>query len=155
MSGATLSHLTLPGAVFHHAKMENTFVLNSALVEAAFFDVKGRGLTFRDCDLERASFRGAYLYRAVFTGDPVTGMILDGADFSDANLIQATIAASAREASFRNARAAYARLNQTDLTGAFLDGFRPYKASTVKTVWPGDPPADLLRAPDSSELGST
>lgn len=156
LSGASLAHVITLNAGFDGAKMENTFVLECDMPGSGLRAIKGRGLTFRDCNLAESTFRDAYLYRAVFTGDPVTGMILDRCDFTGANLIQATIAASAREAILRNARAAYARLNQTDLTGAMLDGFKAYKASTVKTVWPdGKAPADVLVAPDSSELGST
>jgi len=155
LTSAQLVDCTLKHATLYSARLENTVINQSRLHGAVFASIHGRGLTVRDSAMFGALFENAYLYRACFTGDPVTGMVLDGADFRGANLIQATIAASMRGAKLNGARGAYMRLNQTDLTNADLEGFRAYKASAVKTVWPGDPPADLMVAPESQEIGST
>jgi uncharacterized protein YjbI with pentapeptide repeats len=155
LTSAHMVDCTLKHAAFYSARLENTVINQSRLPGATFASAHGRGLTFRDSNLRGALFENAYLYRAVFTGDPVTGMVLDGADFTGANLIQATIAASMRGAILKNARGAYMRLNQSDLTNAEFDGFRAYKASAIKTVWPGEPPKDLLVTQESNEIGST
>lgn len=145
-----------PIADFTHASLENSHWGRVNAQGASFAGIRGRGFTVRDSDLARADFTNAYLYRAAFTGDPVTGMILDQAGFAGANLIQANLAASMRDTDLTDARAAYARLNQSDLTLAKLDGFTCYRASTVKTVWPdGYEPVDVLVGVESRELGST
>jgi uncharacterized protein YjbI with pentapeptide repeats len=91
-----------------------------------------RGMTVRDCDFNRADFTGAYLYRASFTGDPVTGMQLQGASFRGANLIQAYIAANLIDSDFCQLIGAYSRFNQSDLTNAKLNAATLYQASFVK-----------------------
>jgi uncharacterized protein YjbI with pentapeptide repeats len=155
LTEAMLVDCSFRDAVFDCARLENTVITSCTIVYSSFDGIFGRGLSVRDSSLVKGMFRNAYLYRAFLTGDPVTGMVLDNADFSGANLIQATLAASMRNARLVGARAAYARLNQADLTNAELAGFKAYKASAVKTIWPSAAPSEVLVAPESRELGST
>jgi uncharacterized protein YjbI with pentapeptide repeats len=143
LSDATLIATSAAGASFVGARAENARLTRCTMPGATFSAASndggffGRGFTARDCDLSGAAFDHAYLYRASFTGDPVTGMQLDGSTFESANLIQAYVAASLRAANLRGARAAYARLNQSDLSGSDLRGANLYEASLVKTVLAG------------------
>lgn len=140
LSDATFVSTSAAAATFVGARAENARFTRCAMPAATFSAaVKGsgffgRGFTARDCDLSGAAFDHAYLYRASFTGDPVTGMQLDGSSFKSVNLIQGYIAASLRDADLRGARAAYARLNQSDLSGSDLRGANLYEASLVKTT---------------------
>ena len=133
----------LPVTDLSGASMENARFLRCIMPNSRFTDVHdgavrasftGRALVVRDCDLTAADFTNAYLYRASFTGDPVTGMTLDSANFSHANLIQAYVAASMKQADLRRMLGAYSRFNQSDLTGANLAAASLYQASFVKTV---------------------
>jgi uncharacterized protein YjbI with pentapeptide repeats len=125
---------------------ENLTVLESSLVDAQMKHFAGRCVTFRDCDLTGAVLSGAYLYRAMITGDPPRAMSLVRARLDAANLIQSYLAADLSGADLRNAQGAYARLNQCCLSQADLSGVNIFQASLVKTDFTGatirelDPP---------------
>jgi uncharacterized protein YjbI with pentapeptide repeats len=162
LADAKLIDCGLPGSDLRGARAENAEILRSVLPDSSFSlaeDDQGqvavfsaRGLVVRDSDLSRANFNGAYLYRSLFTGDPVNGMRLDGADFHQANLVQAYVAASARGVKLSSV-AAYARFNQSDLSQADLSGANLFQASLVKTKLEGanlsgvTPPVFLDRCP--------
>jgi uncharacterized protein YjbI with pentapeptide repeats len=125
------------------ASAENSRFLRCIMPASRFTDIEDHGerasftaraVIMRDCDLSEADFTNAYLYRASFTGDPVTGMILDRSKFTRANVIQAYIAASLRRADLRRLLGAYSRFNQSDLTGANLTGASVHQSSFVKVV---------------------
>lgn len=138
LAQASFVHVVLPEARFDGAQAENMRIVECDLTDACFaldengLPFRSRALSVRDSNLTGADFRGAYLYRAMFTGDPVANMRLDKANFSDANIIQAYIAASMRQALLVCSHAAYVRINQTDLTDASLAGAELFQASIVK-----------------------
>jgi uncharacterized protein YjbI with pentapeptide repeats len=141
--GASLVRCSLPGSDFRGANMENARLLECQLPESRFTQYTdddgsavgfvGRALVVRDCDLASTQFARAYLYRASFTGDPVTGMRMDQVDMASANLIQAYVAAAMPRAVLKGANAAYSRFNQSDLRAANLRGATFFEASFVKT----------------------
>ena len=146
LAGGTWTRCRLPVTDLRGASMENARLLECDLSDSKFSNLDderghasftGRGFTARDCHLARADFTDAYLYRASFTGDPVTGMRMDDAKFTGANLIQAYVAAALPGADLRSAHAAYSRFNQSDLTGADLTGVGLYQSSFVKVVLTG------------------
>jgi uncharacterized protein YjbI with pentapeptide repeats len=154
--GASVVRCSLPGCDFRGADMENARLLECQLPESRFTQYTddkgsavgfvGRALVVRDCDLGSAQFAHAYLYRASFTGDPVTGMRLDQVDMAGANLIQAYVAAAMPGAVLKGAHAAYSRFNQSDLRAADLKGATLFEASFVKTSL-ADADLTAVRAP--------
>lgn len=119
------------------ASAENFSAVECGLRTSNFRGFGGRCATFRDCDLSESDFRAAYLYRAMITGDPPSGMSLVGSEFTGANLVQAYLAADFTGARLRNAKMAYARLNQSVFDSANLTGAGLYEASMVKTSFKG------------------
>lgn len=97
----------------------------------------GRYATFRNCDLRAADLSGSYLYRASFVGDPPSSACLAEANLDGANLTQAYLAADFTRVSLRSGWAIYARVNQSDFSGADLAGTSLFRASAVKTVFTG------------------
>lgn len=144
LAQSSFTHVVMRGAPFDGAQAENMRLVECDFAGASFASdengspFRARALTVRDSNLTGANFHGAYLYRAMFTGDPIGNMRLDRADFRGANLTQAYLAASLREAQLAHCRGAYARLNQADLTDANITGGELFQASLVKT--------NLLRA---------
>lgn len=143
MAGGTWTRCRLPCTDLRGASMENARLLECVMPSSRFTTVddgngqasfSGRALIARDCDLSDADFTDAYLYRACFTGDPVTGMRLDRCTFAGANLIQAYVAAALPHADLTRLLGAYSRFNQSDLTGANLTAAGLYQASFVKAV---------------------
>lgn len=169
LADASFVDCRIPASDFCGASAENSRFLRCSMPGSRFSDIEdqgerasftGRALIMRDCDMTEADFTNAYLYRASFTGDPVTGMILDAARFTRANLIQGYVAASLRRADLRQLLGAYSRFNQSDLTGATLSGASLYQSSFVKVVLTGTnlqgvaPPVfiDRCRGMDSAVL---
>lgn len=143
LSDTSFVDCRLPCTDLSGASAENARFLRCIMPNSLFTQVEdhtglasftARGMMVRDSDFSEADFTGAYLYRACFTGDPVTGMILDSARFTRANLIQAYIAASMRRVDLRRAMGAYSRFNQSDLTGGDLTAASLFQASFVKVV---------------------
>lgn len=137
-SSANLTGAALRGTHLDSCDLSNCSAENMSAVECTFRNadlsrIRARAATFRDCDMEAAKFKNAYLYRAMLTGDPVVGMSLRRADFSDAQLTQAYIAADLSEACLANSKLAYVRFNQSLLDRANLSGARPYAATLIKT----------------------
>ncbi len=138
LAQSSFVHVVLPKARFDAAQAENMRIVECDLTGASFacddngLPFRSRALSVRDSNLTEADFRGAYLYRASFTGDPIGNMRLDKADFSGANVIQAYVAASMRQALLARAHASYVRINQTDFTDASLAGAELFQASMIK-----------------------
>lgn len=95
-------------------------------------NVKGRAMSVRNSSFVRCDFRGAYLYRAMFTGDHVKRLVMDGCDFSEAILVQSYLSGSFVGARFRRAELTYARLNQSDFRKADFSNANLFEASLVK-----------------------
>jgi uncharacterized protein YjbI with pentapeptide repeats len=133
LTGAQLRACVFARCTLSRVDAENLHAVETSMVEADMTGFAGRAAVFRDCDLTDANLSGAYLYRAMLTGDPPAAMSLVRASLNGANLVQAYIAADCTGGDWRGAKCAYARLNQamfrrTDLSGAGL-----YEASLVKT----------------------
>jgi uncharacterized protein YjbI with pentapeptide repeats len=122
----------LDGADLRGTKAENMSAVETSAIGASMVGFQGRCAHLRNCDLSDVDLTGAYLYRAMITGDPPASMKLTSAKFTGAVLVQAYITADLRGADMRNARGAYARLNQTVLVDADLTGAQLYEASMVK-----------------------
>lgn len=156
MTDASIQSCAFDKAIFISVKWENLRILNATLTEGQFskniqatraeevlqkkwisteqlVSFQWRAFFVRDSNLCNANFSESYLYRAFFTGDHVHGMQLDNADFTDALLIQAYIAASAKNASFRWATLTYGRLNQSDFSGSDFSNAVFYMAVLTKT----------------------
>ncbi|HET6583348.1 MAG TPA: pentapeptide repeat-containing protein, partial [Nannocystaceae bacterium] len=80
---------------------ENASIVESSFAETSFRRFSGRGVVMRDCDAAGCDFSGAYLYRAMLTGDPQQSMNLRGVDLEGANIVQAYIAADLAGANLR------------------------------------------------------
>jgi len=137
LGGSTLAYTSAVGASLRQVFAENLMIHECSLPHATLEGIKARGLVVRDSDLSQAKMAGAYLYRAMFTGDPPRAMSLRGADLRGANLIQAHIAADLSEACLVGAHASYARLNQSALCDTDLRGISLFDASMVKTDFTG------------------
>jgi uncharacterized protein YjbI with pentapeptide repeats len=124
-------------ADFASARAENMLGLESLFEAADFTGVSARAAVFRDCNLSSVKLSGAYLYRGMLTGDPPASMSLADAQADGINLVQAYVAADCSGASLRNAKCAYARLNQSSFRNADLSGANIYQASMVKTDFTG------------------
>jgi uncharacterized protein YjbI with pentapeptide repeats len=99
--------------------------------------MKGRCVSFRDCNLTGCDFSNAYLYRAFISGDPPKGMSLRGARLENANLVQAYVAADLTGAELINTLLTYARLNQSVLKNSIIRGGNYYEASFIKVDFTG------------------
>jgi uncharacterized protein YjbI with pentapeptide repeats len=106
--------------------MENVSLVECRADDSIFEGIAARAAVFRDCALKRAHLKGAYLYRAMITGDPPSGMSLNACDLRKANLVQAYIAADLSNSDLRGANCAYARLNQSDLRWAKMGSVIDY-----------------------------
>lgn len=135
--GGTFAYTSAVGANLRQAFAENLVIHECSLPQVSLEGVKARGLVVRDSDLSRAKMAGAYLYRAMFTGDPPRAMSLRGADLRGANLVQAHLAADLTESCLVGAHASYARLNQSTLCDTDLRGISLFDASMVKTDFTG------------------
>lgn len=138
-----LREAQLQGSAWHDCLGENLVLAgasaeNMSAVECRFPAARmagfaGRCVSFRDCDLANADLEGAYLHRAIITGDPPRAMDLTSARLAGAVLVQAYLAADLTGADLSGAQLAYARLNQCSLKGADLSGAALYEASMVET----------------------
>ena len=133
LDGASFHDCTARGAILEGAAAENLSLIESSFPGARMARLNARTARFRDCDLTGADLKGAYLYRAMLTGDPPRAMSLARADLEGAVLVQAYLAADLSGARLARAHGAYARLNQCILRGADLSGTGLYEASLVKT----------------------
>ena len=133
LEAASFLTSSMPKIILERALAENLHVVESRLTGAKMAGFVGRCATFRDCDLAEADLSRAYLYRAMFTGDPPRAMCMREVDLRDAILVQAYITADLREANLRGANCTYARLNQCNMRAADLSGVSIYEASLVKT----------------------
>jgi uncharacterized protein YjbI with pentapeptide repeats len=130
---ASFSNCSLVETSLERVMAENLRVIECRLPKAKMSGFAGRSALFRDCNLSGADLSKAYLYRAIFTGDPARGMCMRDVDLQDAILVQAYITADLRKANLRGASCAYARLNNCNMQGANLSGVNVYEASLVKT----------------------
>lgn len=146
MAGGTWTRCRLPGTDLRGASAENARLLECVMPGSRLTTVDdrdgrssftGRALVVRNCDLSDADFTDAYLYRAFFSGDPVTGMRMDRCTLAGANLVQAYVAAALPGSDLIRLHGAYARFNQSDLSGADLTAANLYQASFVKVVVAG------------------
>jgi len=157
LEGAFFSHCRLPKLAFDHVRAENIHFVETQLANADMRGFAARCAFFRDCNLEHADLTGAYLYRAMLTGDPPRAMSLRGAKLNRAVLTQSYIAADLEGANLRGAIAAYARLNQCSMQNADLSGINAFEASMVKVDVTGatlaglGPPIFISRCPGLSE----
>ncbi|MEM7676466.1 MAG: pentapeptide repeat-containing protein [Myxococcota bacterium] len=132
MDHASLRHVTLDEGDLRNINAENATMTECRFVDADMSGIAGRCLTWRDCESSSVDLADAYLYRAMITGDPPRTMALNGARLQRAVLVQSYIAASLQHADLTLAHMAYARLNQSDLTGAKLEGISIYGGSLIK-----------------------
>ncbi len=155
--GVRWTRVLADGANLSDAKAEDMHVTDSSAVAMCARRLQARCWTVRNSDLTRADLGGAYLYRAMITGDPPGSMRLGGADLAEAVLVQAYLAGDLTRASLRHVSGAYARLNQCLLSGADLRGARLFEASMVKTDFRGSdlrgvqPPVFADRCPGLEE----
>lgn len=133
LTGAQLRSCVFARVTFERADGENLSAVETSMIAANLTNFAGRAAVFRDCDLTDANLSGAYLYRAMLTGDPPAAMSLVRASLNGANLVQAYIAADCSHGDWRGAKCAYARLNQATFRRADLSGAGLYEASLVKT----------------------
>ena len=143
---ATLRHVSLDDADLRQVSAENATWVECRLAGANLRQLSGRCLTWRDVEAPDVDLTGAYLYRAMITGDPPRTMVLRRAKLGDAVLVQAYVAADLTEADLSNAKLAYGRLNQSDFTRTRLSGASVYGGSLVKANLRGAA-VDGLRGP--------
>jgi uncharacterized protein YjbI with pentapeptide repeats len=133
-------------ADFDAVRSENLRILECRFPDTTFRQFAARCLVVRDSDLSNADFSGAYLYRAMITGDPPGSMRLRNAVLTGANLTQAYIAADLTTANLQGATAVYCRFNQAILRQANLAGMNLFQGSLIKTDLT-DSRMDGVRAP--------
>jgi uncharacterized protein YjbI with pentapeptide repeats len=132
---ASLYNCTADGSDFSSVTGENIAVRESSFQEAKLNRFTARCAHFRDCNLTRADLHGAYLYRAMITGDPPKAMSMNNANLSATTLVQSYIAGDLSGADLRGALLVYARLNQIILNDADLTGASLFGASLVKSLF--------------------
>ncbi|MET0065286.1 MAG: pentapeptide repeat-containing protein [Candidatus Thiodiazotropha sp.] len=137
LDNATLYNCMADGSDFSAVTGENIAVRESSFQAAKLNRFTARCAHFRDCNLSRADLHGAYLYRAMITGDPPKAMSMNDADLSATTLVQSYIAGDLSGADLRGALLVYARLNQIILNGADLTGASLFGASLVKSLFDG------------------
>ena len=123
----------LDGADLSGMKAENLSAVNVSAIAASLAAFQGRCAHLRNCDLSAVDLTGAYLYRAMLTGDPPPSMKLAGARLTSAVLVQAYVTADLTGADLANVRGAYSRFNQSIMTRANLSGAQLFEASLIKT----------------------
>jgi uncharacterized protein YjbI with pentapeptide repeats len=133
LDGARWVRVQLDGGDLTNARGENWSVVDSSAVGARMVALQARCLHVRNSDWRDVDLSGAYLYRAMLTGDPPQVMCLAGANLAAAVIVQAYLCADLRGADLRGISGAYARLNQSWLDDARLEGARLFQASLVKT----------------------
>lgn len=133
LDGTCFRDCTAKGAVFAFAQLENASFTECNLAGADFSRIRARSMHSRDCNLTGSRFIGAYLYRAVLTGDHPAAHSMKSADFSNAVLVQAYVVGDLSGGSLRGARAAYSRLNQCLLRNVDLTGASLFQSSMVKS----------------------
>ncbi len=148
-SGAKLDNATLYNVMadrsdFSGVTGENIAVRESSFQEAKLHRFTARCAHFRDCNLAGADLHGAYLYRAMITGDPPKAMSMSGANLSATTLVQSYIAGDLSGADLRGALLVYARLNQIILNDADLTGASLFGASLVKSLFEGTRMDDVV-----------
>ena len=95
--------------------------------------LQGRAVVMRDCNFSDSNITGAYLYRAMLTGDVPGRMSFRNVELSNAVLTQSYLAGNFEGANMAHANLSYARLNQTNLSNAILENANIFMASMVKT----------------------
>ena len=124
----------LADADLWHANLENTKLANSKFDNATLV-----GARFNRADLLGASFRGA---------------VMNNANFREANLFQADLTETAigiatlENAILSHATLSHADLRATNLTGAILDGSRPWQAA----LYPLSDPRGGARVEDEEPM---
>lgn len=137
MQNAKLSEASVVACFFidsnwGHATCEGMNVMNSSLCNSDLRGLAGRCVVFRDSDLSGANLSNAYFYRGVFSGEPPQSMSLRSVDASNVNFMQAYIVADLTEANLQSSKLSYARLNQSIMRRANLNGISSYEASLIK-----------------------
>ncbi len=146
LEAASIVSCHFPTTSLVDAAAENIRFVESQLPGADLKRFTARCASFRDCDLSDVDMRGAYLYRAVLTGDPPRAMSMRRVNAEGANLVQSYVAADLGESKLTSTNFTYARLNQCSFDGAALCGVLLHGASLVKVDLRG---ADVagVRAP--------
>lgn len=137
MTEAQIVRCNFVNAVLSDVQAETLHVVESGMQGANLRGFSGRASVFRDCDLSGVDLERAYLYRAMLTGDPPRSMSLRRANLHAANIVQAYIAADLEGAELSHVVGAYARLNQSFLRDANLQGAGFFGASFIKTDFRG------------------